>query len=120
MADNTTLIWLSFGIVVSIGCFNTFGITVTKFGSAPQRSTIDTARTVSIWLCSCLLGLETFQWRTIFGFVMLVAGTLIYNEIVVIPIWDFDKYTKDSLKTRSLQKSDVEEARDEYLLNTKK
>ena len=30
---------------------------------------------------------------------MLVFGTLIFNEILVLPFWGFNKYTKDALST---------------------
>lgn len=97
MGANPGIIWMSFGVVVSIALFNSFGIAVTKYASAAQRSTIDTSRTVLIWMMSCLLGLETFQWRTIPGFIMLVFGTLLYNEIIVLPCGGFDLYTKEAL-----------------------
>jgi len=100
MAENPWIIVMSGGIIVSIACFNSFGIATTKYASAAQRSTIDTSRTVLIWFFSCILGLETFQWRTIFGFIMLVVGTLMYNEIIIFPIFGFDRYTKEALKAR--------------------
>ena len=51
--------------IASISCFNTFGLSVTKFASAAQRSTIDTSRTVLIWMF-CLVvpgGLEHEYWN---------------------------------------------------------
>lgn len=48
--SNPALIGLSIGICFSIACFNGFGVTVTKNASAAQRSTIDTSRTVLIWI----------------------------------------------------------------------
>ena len=49
-AANPILIVLSIGICFSIACFNAFGVAVTKNASAAQRSTIDTSRTVLIWI----------------------------------------------------------------------
>jgi len=60
MQANWTIIWLSLGMMVSIACFNVCGITTTKVASAAQRATIDTSRTVIIWIMSCSLGLEPF------------------------------------------------------------
>ena len=94
MADNPSFIAYSFGIMVSIAFFNVCGVTTTKLASAAQRSTIDTSRTVLIWFMSCVLGLETFYWEPLIGFVFLVFGTLLYNEILVLPMWGFDKNTK--------------------------
>lgn len=101
MADNSTIIVLSFGMMLSIAFFNVCGITTTKIASAAQRSTIDTSRTLIIWIMSCLLGLEVFHWEAIFGFIFLVFGTLLYNEILILPVMGFDKYTKVALNGRS-------------------
>lgn len=101
MQDNWTIIWLSLGMMLSIACFNVCGITTTKVASAAQRATIDTSRTLIIWIMSCLLGLEPFNWQAIFGFILLVFGTLLYNEIIILPFWGFDANTKDKLEARA-------------------
>ena len=48
--ENSNLIILSSAICVSIAFYNGFGVTVTKNASAPQRSTIDSSRTLLIWI----------------------------------------------------------------------
>ena len=101
MSGNIAIPLLSLGMMLSIACFNVFGITTTKVASAAQRSTIDTSRTLVIWFFSCILGLEDFHYEAIFGFIFLVFGTLLYNEIIVLPIWGFDKYTKEALASRA-------------------
>lgn len=101
MQDNWVIIWLSLGMMASIACFNVCGITTTKVASSAQRATIDTSRTLIIWIMSCLLGLEPFNWQAIFGFILLVFGTLLYNEILILPFWGFDANTKDKLEARS-------------------
>ena len=90
MGDNHLIIWEFVISICSIAAFNSFGIATTKYASAAQRSTIDTSRTLLIWVFSCLLGLETFEPWCIPGFVLLVIGTLLYNEIVVLPFLGFD------------------------------
>ena len=62
MTDNPLLIVYTIGIMVSIACFNVSGVSTTKLASAAQRSTVDTTRTVFIWVGSVLLGFEEFQW----------------------------------------------------------
>jgi len=47
---NKVLILLSVCICFSISSFNAFGVSVTKFASSAQRSTIDSSRTVLIWI----------------------------------------------------------------------
>ena len=100
MQANWTIIWLSLGMMVSIACFNVCGITTTKVASAAQRATIDTSRTVIIWIMSCSLGLEPFQWQAIFGLLFLTVGTLLFNEIIVFPYFGFDTNTKAKLNER--------------------
>ena len=100
MAEKPSLIFLSLGVMVSIACFNVCGITTTKYASAAQRSTIDTSRTVVIWIMSIALGLEEFYWQSIIGFVLLVFGTLLYNEIIILPFMGFDENTKEKIAAR--------------------
>ncbi|GIZ39703.1 hypothetical protein CKM354_000307600 [Cercospora kikuchii] len=72
-------------IMISIGGFNFFGLSVTRVISATARSTIDTCRTLFIWMVSLGLGWETFKWLQVVGFALLVYGTAIFNEIVQPP-----------------------------------
>jgi drug/metabolite transporter (DMT)-like permease len=102
MRENWILILQSILIAFSIGSFNAFGVSVTKNASAAQRSTIDTSRTVLIWIFFLAFKIpgvkqETFSWLQLFGFILLVLGTLVYNEIIVLHTWGFDKNTKAAL-----------------------
>jgi len=45
---------------------------------------------------------ETFHYLQLVGFILLVIGTLVYNEIVIIPFWNFDKYTKEALAKKQV------------------
>lgn len=65
--------------------FNFFGLSVTRTISATSRSTIDTCRTLFIWIVSLGLGWETFKWLQVAGFVLLVYGTGLFNEILAPP-----------------------------------
>ena len=65
--------------------FNFFGLSVTRSVSATSRSTIDTCRTLFIWIVSLGLGWETFKWLQILGFALLVYGTFLFNGIVRPP-----------------------------------
>jgi drug/metabolite transporter (DMT)-like permease len=80
-------IWVSsLLIMVSIGGFNFFGLSVTRSVSATSRSTIDTCRTLFIWMISLGLGWETFKWLQILGFAFLVYSTFLFNGIVQPPL----------------------------------
>lgn len=41
-----------------------------------------------------MFGWEKFIWLELIGFVFLVSGTLIFNEIVIVPWEWFSKNTK--------------------------
>ncbi|KAK4507782.1 hypothetical protein PRZ48_001517 [Zasmidium cellare] len=72
-------------IMISIGGFNFFGLSVTRQISATARSTIDTCRTLFIWIVSLGLGWETFKWLQVLGFAVLVYGTAVFNDIINPP-----------------------------------
>jgi hypothetical protein len=65
--------------------FNFFGLSVTRSVSATSRSTIDTCRTLFIWIISLGLGWESFKWLQVVGFAALVYFTFLFNGIVQPP-----------------------------------
>ncbi|GAP93234.1 putative integral membrane protein [Rosellinia necatrix] len=85
MTENRVVFVSSFLIMLSIGGFNFFGISVTRNISATSRSTIDTCRTLFIWIVSLGLGWETFKWLQVVGFALLVYFTFLFNGIVEPP-----------------------------------
>jgi hypothetical protein len=66
--------------------FNFFGLSVTRTVSATSRSTIDTCRTLFIWIVSLGLGWETFKWLQVLGFALLVYGTFLFNDLIRPPL----------------------------------
>ena len=84
---------MSIGIIFSIASFNGSGVFVTKYASAANRATVDILRILFVWIFSVMIGLEKFNGYLLPGFILLVLGFVIYNEIIVLPIWDLDKYT---------------------------
>ena len=89
--------------ICSIGTHNLAGVSVTKYASSSQRCTIDTSRTLVIWVISLALGWESFIQGQLYGFIILVAGTLIYNELVIIPNEWFSRNTKEMQKKNASQ-----------------
>ena len=83
---NHTIALTSIFIMISIGGFNYFGLSVTRTISATSRSIIDTCRTLFIWIVSLGLGWETFKPLQLVGFAMLVYGTFLFNDLVRVPI----------------------------------
>ncbi|PGH17762.1 hypothetical protein AJ79_00903 [Helicocarpus griseus UAMH5409] len=86
MSTNRAVAVSSLLIMISIGGFNFFGLSVTRSVSATSRSTIDTCRTLFIWIISLGLGWESFKWLQVVGFAMLVYGTFLFNDIVKPPL----------------------------------
>ncbi|KAI9843339.1 MAG: hypothetical protein M1837_006465 [Sclerophora amabilis] len=86
ISQNRSLAISSVLTMISIGAsasgFNFFGLSVTRTVSATSRSTIDTCRTLFIWMVSLGLGWETFKWLQIIGFIVLVVGTFWFNDIL--------------------------------------
>lgn len=83
--DPGILLW-SCIIICSILFFNLNGLVLTKHVSCMFRAFWDATRTVSVWMVSLLVGLETFELRSFLiqlaGFTLLVLGNFTYNEIL--------------------------------------
>jgi drug/metabolite transporter (DMT)-like permease len=75
------------GSICSIAFFNFFGISIAKRASSTTRSTIDSTRTFLIWICSMILGWETFHWLQLLGFSVLLLGSMVSNEVLKIPYY---------------------------------
>ena len=94
LGDNSFCLAMALLTIVSIANFNVFGVSLTKYASAAQRATVDTTRTVVIWAFQLIIGAETINKMTpiqLIGFILLIIGTLVYNEIWIVPI-GFMKY----------------------------
>lgn len=50
MANNYKLAILSILIVLSVACLNSFGVAVTKYSSATQRTVVDSIRNILVWV----------------------------------------------------------------------
>jgi hypothetical protein len=43
---------------------------------------------------------EEFLYMQLFGYIFTIIGVVIFNEVVIIHYWGFDKYTKAALKAK--------------------
>jgi drug/metabolite transporter (DMT)-like permease len=105
MKDNIKILIVYIFYVASIALHNIVGINLTKLVSSTARAVVDTVRTVFIWLFFlCFEPVkgthEHFYYLQLIGFCFLVLGTLIYNEIVTIPYFGLDYYTRDNISKR--------------------
>lgn len=65
MINNSGVLWSSVAIALSIALFNFFGLSVTRSVSATARSTIDTCRTLGIWIVSLYLVSSSFSFSSL-------------------------------------------------------
>lgn len=105
MGDNTSLLVVYIFYIVSIALYNIVGINLTKLVSSTARAVVDTVRTVFIWLFFLAFSpvegtKEHFYALQLVGFIFMVCGTLVYNEIVTIPWLGLDYYTRDNIAKR--------------------
>ena len=81
------------------------GLSITKLGSAAQRTTIECARNITVWIFFLTVPVfgkitERFMWLQLAGFVILLLGVLVYNEILVLHFWKFDYYIGQAIAER--------------------
>ncbi|QPG73470.1 hypothetical protein FOA43_000781 [Brettanomyces nanus] len=102
VVTNNVILLSSILIMISISSFNFFGISLTEKMNATARSTIDTSRTLLVWLVSLCIGWESFKWLQLFAFGLMVFGTLVFNGALIVDDWKYlpsclttDKPTKD-------------------------
>lgn len=87
IANSWQLISALFGTIISIAFFNFAGISVTKEISATTRMVLDSVRTVVIWIFALMVGWQDFQWLQVVGFVALLFGMCLYNNVIVDQVY---------------------------------
>ncbi|KAI5953149.1 hypothetical protein KGF54_002520 [Candida jiufengensis] len=120
LISNKIILITSFCIMLSISSFNYFGLSITHQVSATARSTIDTCRTLLVWIVALMIGWEKFKLLQLIGFIILVFGTLCFNDVIKsthfewLPSWlkDDDEEVViigDDEANRNLMDEDLEE-----------
>ncbi|TNV78785.1 hypothetical protein FGO68_gene844 [Halteria grandinella] len=114
-AANPTLIILSIALILDVSLLNIAGVNVTKYGSSAQRTTCDLLRNMFVWVFFLFVPIynaqtdsyqyiEMFSMFQFFGFIVLTFGVLVYNEIVVLPCWSLNQYTRIAIGEREKMK----------------
>jgi len=98
MTNAPVLIVLECFILSSIAFYNFFGLNVTRKLTAVHRTLIDACRTIFVWSIQVILfaidpilfenvgeKLSIFSLLQAFGFMLLIFGTLTYNEVIKCP-----------------------------------
>jgi len=73
------------GSVISIAFFNFAGVSVTKEINATTRTVLDSIRTLIVWMVSLGVGWEKFNYLQVVGFIVLIVGMFVYNDILFTP-----------------------------------
>jgi len=93
LANGPLLIYVCL-TMISLSFFNFCGVSVTKHVSSLARSIVSILVTVVVWAFSLLELGQAFEWLQLCGFLVLVSGNLIYNEVIEVP--GFRKHTAKS------------------------
>lgn len=81
------LLWIGFMLTIAILYWT--GIYTTKYASALARSTYETSRSVIVWTFSIFMGWEVFTFLQLAGFLTMILGLFLFNEIIVFPYFGF-------------------------------
>jgi hypothetical protein len=95
MGNSAILSVLVLVYCVSIALFNQCGMTVSKTLSSLHRTLLDSLRALVVWGAQLVMfywfGSTTYgiawtsnSWLQLVGFLFLVLGTLVYNEVIVV------------------------------------
>lgn len=80
--NNKWILVALIGNIISIAYFNFSGISVAKEISATTRMVLDSVRTFFIWTFSLAVGWQTFNPLQPVGFLLLLIGMCIYNNLL--------------------------------------
>ena len=115
MNDNIGIWFVYILYIVSIALYNIIGINLTQLVSSTARAVVDTVRTVFVWMFFLIPwsirpegSEEHFEVIQFFGFVLLIIGTIIYNEIVELKFCNLDFYTRTQIAKRKKLKLEEE------------
>ena len=68
---------------------------------------MDTVKTFIVWLFFLLIPVEDqekFHFLQLVGFILVVVANIIYSEILEIPFFELNKYTKKNLEKMENEK----------------
>ena len=90
---------LYFVILVILFClFNLFLIITIKFTESLTASTIDSSRIIITWIIVISINIDLFDKIEVIGGCLIVLGSFIYNEFLVIPWCGFKESAQESME----------------------
>jgi len=107
---NKILLFWCFVTILSIMLFNVNGLILTQRVSAVFRAFWDATRTVLVWVICLAFGIDAFDWVGFWlqlgGFVLLLGGNFVYNEMVEIKCCGFNKNLRKYISTPATKTGD--------------
>ena len=116
MIEKKILILLFMLYITSIGIFNISGINLMEYSSSAARAVLDNLRTILIWFYFLLIPQssnykdleENFKYLQLLGFILIIIGNLIYNEILDIKYLGLSKCYKTKVDNKNDNKRDIQ------------
>ncbi|KAJ3427161.1 hypothetical protein M0812_26741 [Anaeramoeba flamelloides] len=118
MLGNGDLLGLNIAYIFAILFYNMFGMFVTNTFTAVHRTILEAVRTFCIWVTDLIIhyGISTskgekwgnWSWMQLGGFVLLMCGMFIYNNVVQIPGFTYpdEKKSDNNDETNALLDED--------------
>jgi len=86
--------------------------------TAVHRTIIDTLRTISIWMVELFIyyvlklsdyGEDWKQWNYLQagGFILLILGTIIYNNVITLPFFEYEEQRKSVIPETLLENKPI-------------
>ncbi len=91
ICSNGLLAFLVVATVSSLGTFNYFGVSLTKYASATHRAAVNAVRPFVVWIVCLIIRWEDFILLELFGYFVAVYGMLLYYKIVPLAFWTIFK-----------------------------
>lgn len=104
MWNNLLIMFLIIGSVIVSAATNMFGVTITKYTSANNRASLDVLRFLPFWIFFIAFqgdGSQKVNYVQLSGYILLFVGVILYNEILVIPLFGFDEHTMEKIDDRN-------------------
>ncbi len=98
--NSGTMFGLMLATIFTLCAFNSTSLGVTKHLSSTTRTTVSVVQTAILWAISIMIGWEGFLWMQLIGFLLATWGVVLYNEVYVPPIKNFDYNTKKNIAAR--------------------
>ena len=107
--ENTTIPVLILFFIIAIAVYNISGALIIEAKGVITRGVTDTVRSLIIWLFFLFIHPiketeEKFHWLQLFGFILIIVANIIYVEILEIPFFELNKYTRRNLEKMENEK----------------